>query len=85
MLVYIILVLLVTLIYFKVYKPNQYWKERGVMHIKPYPIVGTMGPVVMRWKTGAVAAIEMYKAFNERYNKNTLQVSTLFYVTDTYY
>lgn len=71
MLVYIILLLLVVLIYMKIYKPNQYWKERGVTHIKPYPIVGTMGSFVMRSMSTTDAAIQTYKQFDERYNTTT--------------
>lgn len=70
MLEYIILVLLVILIYMKVYKPNQYWRESGVPHIKPYPIVGTMGSIIWRRTTITDATIQMYQKFDERYNDN---------------
>lgn len=78
MLVWIALVLLAVLIYFKVYKPLQYWKELDVPFVPPWPILGNMGPFVLRQKSMVDWVDDIYKSSDSRYvgmyqfNKPTL-------------
>ncbi|KAK4874003.1 hypothetical protein RN001_013363 [Aquatica leii] len=64
----IIVVLLVLVVYYKTIKPLSYWKDRGVVHKKSYPIVGSFGKVHFQRRAFFNYVIDLYREFsNERY------------------
>ncbi|KAF2900432.1 hypothetical protein ILUMI_05749 [Ignelater luminosus] len=66
MLFAILVGILALLIYFKIVKPQKYWKEKGAACIKPWPIVGSMGPLVFNKKSYAGLIQDIYNVFPEK-------------------
>lgn len=54
-------------IYVKLLKPLQHWKERNVPRDKPWPIIGSMGPMVFRTTSFAEWTEDLYKNSKTRY------------------
>ncbi|KAF2900435.1 hypothetical protein ILUMI_05752 [Ignelater luminosus] len=54
------------LIYFKIVKHQKYWEEKGVACVKPWPIVGSMGPLVFNKKSLAEIIQDIYNVFPEK-------------------
>ncbi|KAF2885196.1 hypothetical protein ILUMI_20977, partial [Ignelater luminosus] len=60
--------LLLIWIYIKVLKPYEYWKNKGVTYVKPWPLFGNMAPVTFRRKAFAQHLQDLYSADpNKRY------------------
>lgn len=67
MLFYIAAVLLLLFVYYKLIKPHQYWKNKGVPHEKPMFIFGDMFANIFRMKDFAQMAKDIYDKYpNER-------------------
>ncbi|KAK4874017.1 hypothetical protein RN001_013377 [Aquatica leii] len=63
-----ILSLLVLLIYLKLIKPLSYWKDRGVVHKKPWPLVGNSSDIFFQRKSFFQFVKDIYNEFpNDRY------------------
>lgn len=59
--------ILLLFIYVKVKTPLQYWEKRGIKHIKSWPVVGSVLPIVLQ-KTSLVELVhKFYNTYNERY------------------
>ncbi|KAK4874001.1 hypothetical protein RN001_013361 [Aquatica leii] len=68
MLWFVIIGVLSVLLYYKTIKPLSYWKKRGVVYKKSYPIVGTFGPVLFQRRAFFYYVIDLYREFSsERY------------------
>lgn len=67
MLLWIFFVVFVIFLYVTLIKPYFYWKERNVPYKTPFPLVGNMGPVVLRLKTMADNLDEFYNGIEGRY------------------
>ncbi|KAF2880562.1 hypothetical protein ILUMI_25615 [Ignelater luminosus] len=66
MLLAILIGILALLIYFKIVKPQKYWKEKGAACVKPWPIVGSMGSLVFNKKSYAELIQDIYNVFPEK-------------------
>ncbi|KAF5291526.1 hypothetical protein FQR65_LT01839 [Abscondita terminalis] len=54
--------------YRKAIKPMYYWTERGIAHVKPWPIFGNYGPIVIGWISMYDQLLIWYNQFStERY------------------
>ncbi|KAK4874000.1 hypothetical protein RN001_013360 [Aquatica leii] len=68
MLWFVIIGVLLALLYYKTIKPILYWKGRGVVYKKSYPIVGSLGIVLFQRRPFFNYVIDLYREFsNERY------------------
>ncbi|KAF5300649.1 hypothetical protein FQA39_LY11110 [Lamprigera yunnana] len=67
MLILILVIAVVLFCYVKLIKPLNYWKELDVVHIKPWPLLGNMLPLLMRKQSITEFIQDTYNAFpNER-------------------
>jgi cytochrome P450 family 9 len=56
------------LIYYKLIRPCSYWKDRGVKHARSWPLVGSMGAVVLKRRPFATVSLDLYNKYpEERY------------------
>jgi cytochrome P450 family 9 len=61
-------VLVSVLIYYKLIRPCSYWKDRGVKHARSWPLVGSMGAVVLKRRPFATVSLDLYNKYpEERY------------------
>ncbi|KAF2894715.1 hypothetical protein ILUMI_11460 [Ignelater luminosus] len=60
------IIVLAILIYFKIIKPQNYWEEKGAPYVKPWPVVGNMGPLFFNKKSMAEIIQDIYNAFPEK-------------------
>lgn len=68
MYLFLIFVILCILFYMNFIKPHFTWRERGLIHKTPWPIVGNMGRSVLRLTSLPENVLEIYKEFqNEQY------------------
>ncbi|KAK4874002.1 hypothetical protein RN001_013362 [Aquatica leii] len=68
MLWFVIIVVLLILAYYKTIKPLSYWKDRGVVYKKSYPIVGSFATIFFQRRAFFNYIIDLYREFsNERY------------------
>ncbi|KAK4874008.1 hypothetical protein RN001_013368 [Aquatica leii] len=64
----IVLTILSVLFFYKVVKPLSYWKDRGVTHKKPWPLLGNFSAIAFQQKPIFYQVLDWYNQFsNERY------------------
>lgn len=65
MFIYFLLGIIASLVYvyYKVVKPSKYWEERDVVHVKSWPIVGSMRDFVLKKKHITEVSIDVYKQY----------------------
>ncbi|KAF5287159.1 hypothetical protein FQA39_LY16037 [Lamprigera yunnana] len=64
----LLLIYLITLIYYYVIKPTRYWKDRNVTFEKPLPLFGSMLPAILGKMTNSDVFQNIYNKFpNDRY------------------
>lgn len=60
-------VFLSVLIFFKFISPCTYWKEKGIKHLKAWPLIGSMGKVFFKKQSYVEFTLDFYNQFpNER-------------------
>ncbi|KAF2901444.1 hypothetical protein ILUMI_04741 [Ignelater luminosus] len=65
----LLLCIIAVLIYFKLIKPLNYWKEKGIPYQKSWPVLGNMIEFIMQKKSLFEVVQDLYITFpNERYN-----------------
>jgi cytochrome P450 family 9 len=64
MFIYFLLGIIASLVYvyYKVVKPSKYWEERDVVHVKSWPLVGSMRDFVLK-KHITEVSIDVYKQY----------------------
>ncbi|RZC39210.1 uncharacterized protein BDFB_009483, partial [Asbolus verrucosus] len=61
------IVAVVVLIYYKIIKPAKYWEERDVVHVKSWPLIGSMSDFAFKKKHIIDITVDIYQKFpNER-------------------
>ncbi|KAK5643815.1 hypothetical protein RI129_007660 [Pyrocoelia pectoralis] len=65
---FVVLLSLLVLFYYKAIKPFSYWKDRGVPHKKPLPLIGNSAILIYKSKPFFEYVEDLYNDFpNERY------------------
>ncbi|KAF5293677.1 hypothetical protein FQA39_LY03162 [Lamprigera yunnana] len=66
--IYVLAAVISIFIYEKVYKVNNYWKEKGVPYVQPWPVMGNMLDIVFQRAAASQVIKKFYDAFpNSRY------------------
>ncbi|KAF2898150.1 hypothetical protein ILUMI_08020 [Ignelater luminosus] len=67
MLLLVLLGILAILFYFLLIKPHTYWKDRWVAYEKPWPLFGSLFPVISQQQSMAELLQGIYNKYQERY------------------
>lgn len=67
MLLWIFLIVFIVFLYYHFVKPQNYWKEKGILYIEPWPVFGNLTSVIFRQKTIQKLIEELYNGTNARY------------------
>lgn len=67
MLLWTLFVIFVIYFYVQVIKPHSHWRNRGVPHRKPWPIIGNMATNIFRYTTFADLIRELYDEIKGKY------------------
>ncbi|KAK5641862.1 hypothetical protein RI129_010409 [Pyrocoelia pectoralis] len=61
---FIVLVAFITfIVYLNFFKINTYWKEKGIPYLKPWPLIGNMGSIILRQREVSHITQDIYNAF----------------------
>lgn len=61
-------VILGALIYYKIFKPANFWRDKNVTHVKSWPLIGSMWDFVSQKKNFLEVPKDFYNKYpNDRY------------------
>ncbi|RZC38896.1 cytochrome P450 9e2-like [Asbolus verrucosus] len=64
MFLFLLVVIVSVCVYYKLVKPCDYWKQKGIAYVPSWPLVGNLGSVVLRKKHLMDVTVDMYKNFH---------------------